>query len=613
MAESGAARSTIGDYAVIGNCHTAALISRLGGIDWWCPHRFDGPSVFGALLDPEVGGRWWLGPEGEARSERRYLPDTNVLETTYTTASGVVRVVDFMPMRAGRDGMNDGLEPRIGIVRRVEGVEGHVPVATWFVPRWGYGRVPARIRDRGEQGMYAEYRGEALLLRSSLPLVVGEGVVRGRGVVRAGDRRVLALAYADREPLVLPPIGSVADLLLQETVDWWRAWISRCTYHGPYATAVRRSALVLKLLCHAPSGAVVAAPTTSLPERVGGVRNWDYRYCWLRDASMTLRALVDLGFSQESTQFLNWMLTATQLTAPRLNVMYDVYGNPCPRERTLDWLRGYRDSRPVRVGNGASGQLQLDLYGEVCAAALAHARRGGKLGTWQARLLVGLGRTVCGHWRRPDSGIWEPRGPRRHYTHSKVNGWRALTALIALAEAGCLGRGVPLEDFRAEADAIRDAVYRSGFDVATGSFVSWFHGGQVDASLLLLGIQGFLAADDPRMVGTWRRLERELGRDGLWLRYTETWPDGLPGGEGAFGIASFWAVEFLVRAGRRREARAAFERLLRVANDVGLYAEEIDPASGAPLGNFPQGFTHVGLVSAALALAGVAPGQVEEA
>ncbi|HET8632070.1 MAG TPA: glycoside hydrolase family 15 protein, partial [Thermomicrobiales bacterium] len=424
---------------------------------------------------------------------------------------------------------------------------------------------------------------------------------RGVARIRAGERRYLSCTYGEEVPAVVPPLGEMARARVERSARWWRDWAARCAYRGPYREAVVRSALALKLMAYAPSGAVVAAPTTSLPEQLGGVRNWDYRYCWLRDASFTLRALYALGYREEAEAFLGWMLHATRLTWPELQVLYDVFGEAHLPERALPHLDGYAGSRPVRVGNDAHGQLQLDVYGEVLDAVARFARHGGRFDRDTVRLLDGLGHTVCARWREPDEGIWEGRSGRFHHTHSKALCWVALDRLIQMRAAGQLH--VCVDTFRAERDAIRREVERRGYNERLGSYTRTLDGDELDASLLTLPLYGYIDAQHPRMRATCARIHERLARDGLVYRYESKTDDGLPPGEGAFGICSFWAVECLARGGDVAAATRAFERLLGCANDVGLFAEEIDPATGAALGNFPQAFTHVGLINAALTLA----------
>lgn len=599
MVEERVSSRPIGDYAVIGDCRSAALIARDGSLDWLCLPRFDSPALFAALLDRERGGRFVVQPAHPFTATRRYLPDTNVLETTFATDRGRVRLLDLMPI-ASEDDKRRRLRPEHEVLRVVEGVEGDVEIDLLCDPRPRYGAVVPRLIDRGHLGCWYEHGAEVAVLRSEIPLALaGERPgARGRMRLGAGERRYVSLAYAHGEPVILPTFGADAEQRLAETVHWWRGWAARCRYQGRYRDAVVRSALVLKLMTYAPSGAVVAAPTTSLPETLGGVRNWDYRYCWLRDASLTLQALVDLGYETEAAAFVSWMLHSTRLTWPDLQVVYDVYGEARLPERELTHLEGYAGSRPVRIGNDAANQFQLDTYGEVVDAVYEFVRRGGGFDATTARLLVGLGRAVCRRWSEPDEGIWELRAGRRHHTHSKAMCWVTLDRLVRLHEAGRLR--TPVDEFARERDAIRAAIEERGYHERLQSYVSVFDGEAVDASLLLLGRYGYADPTGPRMLGTCRRIHEQLGADGLLYRYLTA--DGLPAGEGAFGIASFWAVDCLARQGDVEAALAAFERLTGFANDVGLFAEEIEPGTGRPLGNFPQAFTHVGLIAAALAL-----------
>lgn len=590
----------IGEYAIIGDCRSAALISRSGSIDWLCWPRFDSPSLFAALLDAEKGGRFAISPRAPFSAERRYLPNTNILETTFRTATGVVRLIDLMPI-VSEAGKRERLWANHQILRVVECLEGEVEIAVACAPRPNYAQTIPRLRDRGRLGFYFEDRGRALILCSEIPLALSanNADVSGSTVLRRGERHRLSLVFADREPAFIPPLGAEADYRLETTQRWWEAWAQRCRYHGPNRDAVVRSALALKLMCYAPSGAVVAAPTTSLPEWIGGVRNWDYRYCWLRDTSLTLRVLYDLGFSEEAEAFMSWLLHATRITWPELNILYDVHGEPRLPERSLDHLAGYRGSRPVRVGNDAQNQLQLDVYGEVVDAAYQFVRRGGRLDRTATHMLVEFGKTVCRRWHEPDEGIWEVRGGRRHHTYSKAMCWVALDRLLQLHADGHVR--VPEAHFKAERAAIRTEIEQRGWNERLGSYASVFDGEQLDASLLLLIRYGYVDPDSERARGTSRRIQERLGRNGLLYRYLDA-DDGLPGGEAAFGICSFWAVDCQALQGDLDGAQAAFERLLQYANDVGLYAEEIDPENGTALGNFPQAFTHVGLIDAALTI-----------
>jgi GH15 family glucan-1,4-alpha-glucosidase len=590
----------IGDYAIIGDCRSAALVSRWGSIDWLCWPRFDSPSSFAALLDRTRGGFFSVRPVGEADVSRRYVEGTNVLETTFRTGSGVLRLTDLMPVASDIDKRRE-LLPQREILRRLECTEGHVDVEVLCDPRPDYARVTPRLRARGKLGTWYEHDGHALVLRCDLPVALSDNraELAVRTTMRAGDRHYVSLVAAYGEPAVLPPLGGHAELRIQRSVEWWQRWSARCSYEGPYRDTVVRSALTLKLMEYAPSGAVVAAPTTSLPEGLGGVRNWDYRYCWLRDSSLTLQALFDLGYRDEGESFLSWLLHTTSMSLPELQVLYDVYGETRLKEQTLDHLSGFADSRPVRIGNNAHGQLQLDIYGEVIDAVHAFTLRGGRVDRGTRKMLAGFGETVCRRWAEPDEGIWEPRGGRRHNTYSKAMCWVALEQLCQLCDDGHIA--APVARYRRVQQEIRDAIETRGFNTALNSYTCVLDGTDVDASLLLLSRYGYAEAASDRMRGTFARVRHELGENGLLYRYKGA--DGLPGGEGAFGICCFWAVSYLAQSGDHDRAAAAFEHILTFANDLGLFAEEIDPHTGGALGNFPQAFTHVGLIDAALQLA----------
>lgn len=597
--ESGRHRA-IGDYALIGDCCSAALVSDRGSVDWLCWPLFDSPSIFAALLDDERGGKCAILPVADFTSERHYLDGTNVLETTFRTSTGVIQLVDLMSV-ASEAQKKTSLRPSHELLRRIVCTQGTVKLRVLCEPRPGYGRGVPRLRDRGPLGIYCESGAHLIVIGSDIPLLVeGDGSRASATLtLHAGERRYLSVALADAAPAILPPLGESAERRIDESVHWWRSWSSKCRYDGPYRSAVMRSALALKLMTFAPSGAVVAAPTTSLPEAIGGSRNWDYRYCWLRDASLTLGVLFDLGYEDEAQSYLSWLLHTTRITSPELRVLYDVYGRTDMREQNIDHLRGFADSRPVRIGNAAAGQLQLDVYGEVLDAVYQFVCRGGRLDRSTARMSIGFGMTVCRDWRLPDNGIWEIRAERQHHTFSKAMCWVGLDRLIKLHRGGHLR--VPVERFERERDAIRESIEQHGFNEQLTSYVSVLEGKQLDASLLQLGRYGYIAPDSPRMRSTLDALLAGLGRDGLMFRYVDQ-DDGLTPGEGAFGICSFWAVAAMARAGDVAKAGRAFEKLLTHANDVGLFGEEIDPDSGAALGNFPQAFTHVGLIDAALAL-----------
>jgi GH15 family glucan-1,4-alpha-glucosidase len=573
-------------------------VDRAGDVTWLCWPRFDSPSLLAAVLDPERGGRLRVAPAGGADAARAYLEGTNVLVTRFETAGGALRLVDFMSL-AGEEDLRRRALPEHELLRIAECAGGAVELEIEADLRPGFGARPARPRDAGPLGIRLASGAELVTLRASVPLALGvDGVARGRVLLREGESAVVSLAYDSEAPAVLPPLGEAREAL-RRTVRVWREVASRVRYDGPWREEVVRSVLALSLLSFPPSGAIVAAATTSLPERPHGELNWDYRYCWLRDAALTVRALFGAGCAEAAEAFTGWLLHATRLTRPELRVLYDVYGRPPPRERILPHLAGHGGARPVRVGNLASEQHQLDVYGEVVDAVAEAVRRGARLDRDTQAMLRGFGDVVCARWREPDSGIWEPREEPRLRTHSLALAWVALTRLLELHARGALSR-LPAARIERERAAIRALVDERGFSDALGSWVAELGGDTVDAALLLLGWYGY---DDPaseRMAGTWRRVRERLSPGpGLLYRY-----EGSPAaGEGAFGICSAWAVEHLARGGGTvEEAVAWLEALLARANDVGLFAEEIDPGSGAALGNFPQAFTHVGVVSAVLAL-----------
>jgi GH15 family glucan-1,4-alpha-glucosidase len=599
--------NAIEDYAAIGDGRSVALVGRDGSIDWLCWPRFDSPSIFGAILD-QGAGRWRIAPVAPFRTERHYLEDTNVLQTRFHTEAGVIVLTDLMPV-ASEEEKERLLMPEHEILRLIECEQGEVEVDLLFAPAPAYGLRPARIRPAGRLGIRVETGAGLLVLRTDIPLeLAGDGMVRGRAHLSAGGAVHASLIFAADGPAVLPPLGEWSRIAAGRTADWWRSWVSRARYDGPGREAVIRSALALKLMVYAPSGAVIAAPTTSLPERIGGPLNWDYRFCWLRDASLTVRALFGLGYREEAHAFVNWLLQATRLTQPELRVLYDVHGNRPPRERILDRLAGYRGSRPVRISNAAAEQFQLDVYGEVIDAVTQFVREGGTLDRETEGVLLTFGEYVCRHWDEPDEGIWEPRTGRANHTHSRVLCWTALDRLLHLHAQDHL-RKAPTGKFQENREAIRRQVEERAWNPVLQSYVAELDGDRLDATLLLLAWYGFEDAGSDRMRRTYQRVRERLGAgDGLLYRYrTDPWPDsGEPSspGEGAFGISSFWAVEYLALGGGSvDEARTLFERLCAHANDVGLFAEEVDPATGAALGNFPQAFTHVGLINAALSLA----------
>jgi GH15 family glucan-1,4-alpha-glucosidase len=590
----------IHDYGIIGNGRSAALVSLSGSIDWLCWPRFDSPSLLAALLDPVRGGHFLIAPAGPFTARRAYAEDSNVLVTTFTTEGGAeVRLTDLMPVLSEEEKAFT-LTPEHEILRIVECVRGTAEMHVAFQPRPDYARRAIPIRATPSLGFRIEDGPRLYTFRGDRPLaLLGATDVEGRFTLAAGERATFSLAFDHVGPAVLPPLGAVADLAVQRTHAWWRRWAARCTYDGPYRAAVVRSALALKLLNYAPSGAIVAAPTTSLPERIGGDLNWDYRFCWIRDAALTVASLSDLGYQDEATAFFDWLLHSTRLTRPALRVLYDVYGGTPDAEETLDHLQGHLGSRPVRIRNAAAGQLQLDGYGELVEAVAEMCRRGVTLARETQTMLRDIGDFVCAHWREPDQGIWEPREPPRAHTHSRVMCWAALDRLLQLHRGGFLRR-LAVDKIERERAAIRIDVEREAFNPALDSYTEVLGGDTVDASLLLLDRYGFVPTTDPRMRGTHRLImERLRAAPGLIYR----WERSVADAEGAFGICSAWVTEHLAAGGGSlAEAEGWFRQFLGYANDLGLYAEEVDPATGAALGNFPQAFSHVGLIGAALAI-----------
>jgi GH15 family glucan-1,4-alpha-glucosidase len=582
----------IRDYAAIGDGRTVALVARDGGIDWLCLPDLDSPSVFGALLDDARGGRFSLEPTVPYESERRYVPDTNVLETTFSTAAGVVRVTDALTLPGAR------LGPYRELVRRVDGVAGRVPMRFAVDARFDYARSAARFSTRGGVPTASWGRDAVAALTWGVgDAVTEDGSVGGTFTIDAGAGGLIALVAAHQEPLVLPARADV-EARLRGTAASWRDWARGRTYDGPWRDAVVRSALALKLLVFAPSGAIAAAATTSLPEQIGGARNWDYRFSWPRDAAFTLQALLSIGCDTEARAFFSWLMHASQLTHPRLQVLYRLDGRVEATERELP-LAGYRGSSPARIGNAAATQLQMDVYGELFAAAAVFARFAGGLDRDHGRRLADVADLVCELWRCPDAGIWEVRSEPAHFTQSKMMCAIALDRAVELAEAGHLPRS-NAERWRREAAAVRDFVESSCFSTAKGRYTRAADDDELDASLLLAVLGGYDHADAPRLTATVDAVRRELAHGPLVHRYVTD--DGLAGEDGAFLACSFWLVEALARQARRDEAATLMDELVALANDVGLYAEEVDPANGEFLGNFPQGLSHLSLINAAVAI-----------
>ena len=585
----------IEDYALVGDLQTAALVSREGSVDWLCFPRFDSGACFAALLGTPDHGRWALAPRGEAwQAGRRYRPDTLVLETEWETDTGAVRVLDFMPPR--------GRAP--DIVRIVEGLRGEVEMSSELVIRFDYGSIVPWVRRLPEADCRIAVAGPDALCFRSPAETRGENMrTISDFTVREGERVPFVLTwYPSNED---PPEPVDADAAFEDTCRYWDEWADRCSYRGEWREAVHQSLVVLKALTYAPTGGMVAAPTTSLPEQLGGVRNWDYRFCWLRDATLTLLAFLNGGYLDEARAWRTWLLRAAAGDPADIQIMYGVAGERRLTELELPWLPGYEGSKPVREGNAAIRQFQLDVYGEVMDAL--HQGRTHDLESspeaWalQRHLLRHLEHA----WKEPDEGIWEVRGPRRHFTHSKVMAWVAFDRGVQAVER--FGRTGPVDRWRQVRAEIHEEVLREGFDTELDSFVGFYGAKRLDASLLVIPLVGFLPADDPRMVGTVAAIEKTLVRDGFVWRYLhddETASiDGLPPGEGVFLPCTFWLADNLALQGRLDEARAIVERLLALRNDLGLLAEEYDLEHRRQLGNFPQAFTHVALVNTVFNLA----------
>jgi GH15 family glucan-1,4-alpha-glucosidase len=579
----------IEDYALIGDTRTAGLVGKNGSIDWLCLPRFDSGACFASLLGDKRHGRWLIAPAGEVReTTRRYREGTLVLETEFKTDTGVVRIIDCMPPG----------ESIPNVLRMVEGISGQVAMRMELVIRFDYGWIVPWVRK--VQGALIAVAGpDALALRTPVSLHGEDLTTSAEFSVNAGERVPFILSWflSHEQPHQEEDVAT----MLAESENWWRKWSARCTYQGPWREAVIGSLVTLKALTYLPTGAIVAAPTTSLPEALGGVRNWDYRYCWLRDATFTLYSLLLSGYREEACAWRDWLVRTAAGSPAQLQVLYGVGGERRLPELALDWLPGYANSRPVRIGNAAASQLQLDVYGEVCDALYQARKVGIDPDPFAWSVVKALLDFLESEWQQPDEGIWEVRGPRQHFTHSKMMAWVAFDRAAKIAEH--VGGEVTTGHWRRMADTIHKEVCTRGFDAEKRAFTQAYGSKTLDASLLMMALVGFLPPTDERVVGTVRAIERELLRDGVVLRYrTEESDDGLPPGEGAFLACSFWLADNYALMGRHDEACALFQHLLSLRNDVGLLAEEYDPNNRRLLGNFPQAFSHVGLVNTAFNL-----------
>lgn len=580
----------IEDYALLGNCRTAALVDRHGSLDWLCFPRFDSPACFAALLGDRDNGHWRIAPRGdEFTSSRQYRDGTLILETTFLTATGSAVLVDCMPLRAHGS-----------VVRTVVGLSGTVDFDMELVMRFDYGSSVPWVEKRDPLTLTAVAGPEMLVLRSAAALQAVDHRTVSRFSVKAGERHAFSLAH---QPSNLPvQAGFDTEAELEHCERSWRAFSDRCPDVGPYTALVKRSLLTLKALTYAPTGGIVAAATTSLPEFIGGQRNWDYRYCWLRDATMTLLAFMKLGYFEEAGAWREWLLRSVAGNPEQMQIMYGLAGERRLPEYSLPWLSGYEQSQPVRIGNAAASQRQLDIYGEV-ADAMSQAINGGlprhPRGAAIFRVILPFLERI---WHEPDEGIWEIRGQPQHFVHSKVMAWVAFDRAASLAEPTEEGRAQALH-YRQVAATIHAQVCENGFNAELGCFVQAYGSQQMDASLLQIALTGFLPADDPRVLATVAQIEQRLLHDGLLLRYdSQAGTDGLEPGEGTFLVCSFWLADVYVLQGREADAQQLFQRLSGLCNDVGLLAEQYDPRAGRMLGNFPQAFSHLGIINTALNL-----------
>ncbi len=577
----------IEDYALIGDCESAALVGREGAIDWLCWPRFDSGALFAALLGAPGNGSWSMSPAHGGAARRRYRQDTLILETDFETASGAVTVTDFMPLH--REGPSR-------LVRLVQGRRGEVDMVTEFVLRFDYGLIVPWITRMDSEGLQAAAGPDMAVLRTDVPMEAQGLKHRGALKIKAGETVSFVLSYSRSNEPPPPPIDPLEALVQTETA--WRRWSSRCTYSGPYSNAVLRSLITLKGLTYHPTGGIAAAPTTSLPEKIGGRRNWDYRYCWLRDATFTLLALMNSGYPHEAREWRGWLQRAVAGSASQVQIVYGLAGERRLVESEIPWLDGYENSKPVRIGNAAAGQLQLDIFGEVMDALFQWMASGGDPDHEAWSLLRNLIEHLETIWRDPDEGFWEVRGGPRQFTHSKIMAWVAFDRAIKMVER--FGVDGPLERWREIRGEIHEQVCRQGFDAKTGAFTQSYGSNALDATTLLIPLVGFLPASNPRIRSTVEAIGGTLRVGRLIQRYdTHKTEDGFMDGEGAFLACSFWYADTLIMLGRRDEAQELFEYLLTLCNDVGLLSEEYDPTARRLVGNFPQAFSHVALINTA--------------
>lgn len=579
-------KNKIEDYALIGNCETSALVSKAGSIEWFCAPRFDSPACFAALLGSPENGHWHLSPADDIKSVgRSYAGDTLVLETVFECSEGSVKIIDFMPMRSKTP----------SIVRIVKGISGRVKMKMDLTVRFDYGHIAPWVK-RVPFGLSATAGPDALRLKTPARIKNRREHTTSDFTIGAGETIPFTLAWYPSHDV--PPRQRNAEIMLAETEKWWKAWSSKCSYGGKWRDAVMRSAITLKALTYEPTGGIVAAPTTSLPENIGGSRNWDYRFCWLRDATFTLHALMLSGYIEEAEAWHDWLLRAVAGVPSQSQIMYGVNGERQLREFQIDWLSGYEQSKPVRIGNQAYSQFQLDVFGEVMDTFHLARESGFGLSSHAWFVQVAMMKYVQSAWKNEDEGIWEVRGPRRHFTHSKIMAWVAFDRAIKSAEK--FGLEGPVGNWRKTRDEIHAEVCEKGFSSKIKSFVQYYGSNEVDASLLMIPLVGFLPPKDERVIGTVERIQEELMHKGFLRRYKrDVRVDGIPEDEGVFLVCTLWLADNLALQGKHQEACDLFERVLSVRNDLGLLSEEYDPALQRLIGNFPQAWSHVGVINTA--------------
>lgn len=592
------------DYSFIGDSSSAALLSKKGSIDWCCIPNFDSPSIFSKILG-DNGGHFSLSPKLDFQSSQNYIEDTNVVETHFETETGNICLIDSFSVREEED-KKILLFPDHEILRIVEGISGGVAVIMEFEPRIFYGKKCPKFTIHKTLGIQFTWKENIFILQSTLSIdqfsiKEDEAKVAVEFFLKEGEKVVFSLSYSCQNPAILPELKLTGHDRLLTSVKFWKNWISNCTYSGVYEKEVRRSLLALKLMTHAPSGAIIAAPTTSIPEEIGGSKNWDYRYCWLRDASFTIRVLVKLGFEKEANAYINWIQHATQLTRPKIQVVYSIFGHARLKEKTLEWLSGYRNSKPVRIGNGAHDQFQLDVYGEVLDAFFTFSSLVDKFDRRTKKFVVDLGKMICKLWELPDNGIWEVRDSRLQHTHSKVMAWVGLDRIVKLAKK-FQWNDVSIRNFKKVADLIYQDVEEYGFNKDLMAYTKVFNGDSLDASLLTLPLVDYCDASSMRMASTTKMIEQQLSKKNLIYRYKDQESGVELEAKSSFGICTFWYIETLAKMGEVNKAIEYFENVLAYASPTGLLAEEMDPDNHELLGNYPQGYSHIGLINAALSI-----------